>query len=358
MIKQILLSLLLVPNLFFSISAQPVPEADELLEELVTKKGNIGVVAAYSVDGEIKWINSSGYACKKELVPFSDSTQTRIASISKSMTAVAVMQLVEKSLIELDVPIQKYLPEFPRKQKGEITVRQLLAHTSGISQYQDKKEVQNTLSYATLAEVMQVFQDRPLLFEPGSQYFYTSYGYVILGRIIESVSGNSYQKYMKAHIFEKAGMKHTNVEKYGQEYTHKSCLYHMGKNKAREAKANNLSNRIPAGGYQSTIKDILNFGEALLEGKFIGEDTFRTMLESQAVEYKGNKYGLGWYLYGPAPDENVVIGHEGGQTGCTSQLMIIPKTKTVIVVLSNTSGTYRDIGPFAARLVRISESNR
>ncbi len=358
MIKHIFFSIILVLNVCIKLSAQLVPEADELLEELVTKKGNIGVAAAYSVGGEIRWINTSGYACKEEMVPFTESTQTRIASIIKSMTAVAIMQLVEKGLIDLDKPVQVYLPDFPKKEKGEITTRQLLSHTSGVSQYQDKSEVQNKLFYPSLKDAITVFQHRPLLFEPGSQFFYTSYGYVILGRIIESVSGMSYRQFMSKNIFDKAGMTKTEIEKLGVEYPYKSCLYHKGKNKAKKAKANDLSNRIPGGGYQSTLTDIIKFGEALLEGKYFSDETFRMMLESQPVEFKGNKYGLGWYFYGPAPNENVVIGHEGGQIGCTGQLMIIPKTKTVVVVLSNTSGTYRDIATFAGSLVRISETNR
>ena len=333
-------------------------EAEILLEEMVSKKGNIGVSSGYMVSGEIKWKNSAGHLCKDGKNPFSDNTLTRIASISKSMTAVAVMQLVEKGLIELEKPIQTYLPEFPIKDKGEITVRQLLAHTSGMSQYENDKEIENTVHFATLEEAMQVFKDRPLMFEPGSQYFYTTYGYVVLGRIIELVSGLSYEAYMQKNIWDLAGMGNTGIERIDKLYENKSCLYHKKKRKTKAAGQNDLSNRIPGGGLYSTLQDILKFGQAVVDERLISGSTLSLMMQSQPVEYKGNKYGLGWRFYGPAGYENAVIGHDGGQTGCTSQLFIIPKSKTIVVVLSNTSGTYRDIATFASELVRISESER
>ncbi|MEP0712659.1 MAG: serine hydrolase domain-containing protein, partial [Algoriphagus sp.] len=200
--------------------------------------------------------------------------------------------------------------------------------------------------------------ERPLLFEPGTKYFYTTYGYVILGRIIEEVSGKSYQEYMQKNIFDIAGMNNTGIEEINDDYTNKSCLYHNNGRKAKEGKQNDLSNRIPGGGFYSTLEDVMKFGNALLEGKYIKQETLDKMTQTEPVEYDGNKYGLGWFLYGPPPNENLVIGHSGGQTGCTSQLMIIPKSKTVIVVLSNTSGNYPDIATFAVNLIAYSEKKR
>lgn len=265
--------------------------------------------------------------------------------------------MVEQGQIKLDRPIGKYLSNLPEDKK-QITVKQLLAHTAGIFQYQGDKEIENTIHYNTLQEAMDVFINRPLMFEPGTKYFYTTYGYVILGRVIEEVSGLIYQEYMKKNIFEIAGMNNTAVEKINEDYTNKSCLYHHNGRKAKAGKQNDLSNRIPGGGFHSTLEDVMKFGNALLEHKFIKKETLDIMIQTEPVEYDGNKYGLGWYLYGPAPNENLVIGHSGGQTGCTSQLMIVPKTKTVVVVLSNTSGNYPDIATFASKLIGYSEKGK
>jgi len=340
-----------------SLLAQEEFNPEQKLFELSGNKENIGVAAAYAVHGEVKWSQSAGLSCLDKEIPFSSTTLTRIASIAKNFTAVAVMQLVEKKLINLDTPIENYLADLPTDKK-QITVLQLLAHTSGIPQYLGEKEIENTMYYESLQDAMDVFIQRPLLFEPGTKYFYTTYGYVVLGRIIEAVSLLSYDDYMKLNIFDNAEMKNTEVEDINKQYPNKSCLYHNNGRKAKEGKQNDLSNRVPGGGYISTLEDLIKFGNALLEGKLIKKESLDKMLEIQPVEYDGNKYGLGWFMYGPPPYENLVIGHSGGQTGCTSQLMIVPKTKTVVAVLSNTSGTYPDIATFASKLIGYSESKK
>lgn len=338
----------------FQLSAQDTFNPETAIAELIGKKGNIGIAVGYSIDGELVWSGAEGFLCEGENDAFSTSTLTRIASIAKNFTAVAIMQLVEKELLDLEAPIATYLDNLP-KDKQAITAKQLLAHTSGVSQYMDENEIENTKHFETLEEAMQVFINRPLLFEPGSKYFYTTYGYVILGRIIEKASDMSYQEYMEKNIFAVAGMYNTTVEEIGKSYPNKSCLYHNNGRKAKAGNQNDLSNRIPGGGFHSTLEDVLKFGNALLEGKLIPLEVLEKMTQPQPVEYDGNKYSLGWFLYGPEPIENVVIGHSGGQTGCTSQLMIVPKSKTVVVVLSNTSGNYPQIATYASNLISFSE---
>jgi CubicO group peptidase (beta-lactamase class C family) len=351
----ILLNLLF---LFFSFTlfSQEGFDPDKQLAELSGSKKNIGLSAAYSVDGETKWSGGAGLGCIESEGPFTAQTLSRIASISKNFTAVAVMQLVEQNRIGLDLPIENYLDGLP-EDKRKITVRQLLAHTAGIPQYLNEREIENTTNFPSLQAAMQVFINRPLLFEPGTRYFYTTYGYVILGRIIEKVSSMDYGACIKEYVFDPSGMQYTAIEKAGESYANKSCLYHNNGRKAKEGKPNDLSNRIPGGGFYSTVEDLLKFGNALLEGKLIQQESLDEMLQIQPVTYDGNKYGLGWYLYGPPPNENLVIGHSGGQTGCTSQLMIVPRSRTVVVVLSNTSGTYPEIAGFASSLIGFSESN-
>ncbi|MBK8555435.1 MAG: beta-lactamase family protein [Lewinellaceae bacterium] len=340
--------------LAFVFTLQAQNEADALLKTLQSK-GITGVAAGYSIDGATIWDNAVGFSCEDKGILFTDSTLTRTASLAKPMTAVAVLQLAEQGRLDLDAPIQQYLPQFPKKEKGDITTRQLLSHTSGISQYQSTKEIENTQNFETLEDAMKVFQDRPLLFEPGTNFFYTSYGYVVLGRIIEKISGQSFEAYMQINIWDKAGMRHTGIEKVGVTYPNKSCLYHRKKRRAKPAKQNDLSNRIPAGGFYSTVGDMLKFGNALLEGKLIGDSTFQLMTENQFAQKEGNPYGLGWFFYAPKPHENAVIGHSGEQTGAACQIMIVPGSKTVVVVLSNTSGTWKDVVTLCSALVAISE---
>lgn len=330
-------------------------EANDLLAALITDSGVTGAAAGYAVEGKTAWKNAAGYRCAEDQLPFTDSTRTRTASIAKTMTAVAIMQLVEQGRIDLDLPVQTYLPDYPKKKAGDITVRQLLAHTSGIGQYQSEKEAENQTDFPSLEAAMAVFKDRDLLFEPGTAYYYTTYGYVVLGRIIEVVSGQSYEAYLQKNIWDVAGMTRTGVEKLPSNPANRSCLYQKHKRKTKAARANNLSNRVPGGGLFTTLDDMIRFGNAIVENRLIKAATLEQMTQSQFAQKAGNPYGLGWFLYGPPPHESVVIGHSGEQTGAATQIMLIPKSKTVVVVLANTSGTWKDVVTLASALIGISE---
>jgi len=282
-----------------------------LLNKTVTEKKFTGVIAGISRDGNIKWSNASGFSDAKNKVAIDTSTLTRPASIAKPMTAIAVMQLVEKGAIDLDVPIQTYIPDFPVKKEGVITTRQLLLHTSGIPAYKSFKETQNKTNFVTLSDALGVFKDRDLLATPGKAHNYTTYGYVVLGVIIEKVSGLSFEDYMIKHIWQPAGMTHTGIEYQHKTYSNKTLLYHRKKNgKIKHVEeANNLSNRTPGGGFHTTVADLLKFGNAVINNTLIKEDTLKMMLQNDGLKTEGNPYGYGWFLYGGKENPSQVFGH-------------------------------------------------
>ncbi|MGK0391738.1 MAG: serine beta-lactamase-like protein LACTB [Maribacter sp.] len=124
------------------------------------------------------------------------------------------MQLIEQGKMDLDLPIQSYIPDYPKYKKIQITTRHLLSHTSGIDGYKDGRESNTTTAYATLYDALDLFKNRDLLFDPGRQYSYTTYGYTVLAAIMENVSGQTFEAYMQENIFDKAGMTNTGVEKF------------------------------------------------------------------------------------------------------------------------------------------------
>lgn len=321
-------------------------KATALIQQLVTEYNVAGAAAGYSVDGETIWQSNAGYADKKTKQKFEASTITRLASIAKPMTAIAVMQLVEQGLIDLDVPIQTYIPGYPKQEKTQITARHLLSHTSGIGGYKDGREAQTKKEYAHLSDALVIFKDRDLLFEPGTRYNYTTYGYTVLGVIVEKASGLSFGEYMQKNIWVKAGMMNTGVEKFGAKKPNQSSLYEQNsKGKTREGKENNLSNRIPGGGVYTTLEDMLKFGNAVINNVLVKESTMTLMRQHHSLEKEANGYGFGWFLYNPKPNEGAIIGHSGEQTGSATQLLIVPHLKIVLVVLTNTSGTYKYVTP-------------
>lgn len=331
-------------------------EVEALLEKIVSEKTVVGVAAGYAVNGVVIAQASAGYADKKAKKKFILETKVRMGSIAKSMTALAIMQLIEQDLIALDEPIQTYIPDYPTHAKTQITTRHLLSHTSGIAGYKDGRESNTTVNYPTLYDALSLFKDRDLLFEPGTKYSYTSYGYTVLGVIIEQVSGVTFEKYMQENIWEKAQMAHTGVERFGVNMDTKSKLYtrNNGRGKAKEAAENNLSNRIPAGGFYTTLGDLLKFGNAVLNNTFVKEHTLNLMRQHHSLEKENNAYGFGWFLYAPKPNEGAIIGHPGGQTGNTSLLFIVPSKKAVSVILANTSRAQSSVDPVANELLNLS----
>jgi len=328
---------------------------EQTLHDLVASKKVTGLAAAYSVDGNLEWSKGAGLACKDDESSFSPQTLTRTASIAKPMTAIAIMQLFEKGQLDLDATLDTYISDLSHDKGSVITVRHLLEQTSGIGAYASGKEAETKEQYNSLEEALTIFKDRDLLFEPGSDFKYSTYGYVVLGRVIEEVSGMSYGAYVKQNIWDVAGMENTGVEEFGKVYENKSGLFHRNKKKAKRAKQNNLSNRIPAGGIYSTVEDLLKFGNAIINHQLISEESLKLMSVSSGMKKEGNPYGMGWYLYGGSETPGAIIGHSGEQTGCSSQLMIVSSLKTVIVVLSNTSGSWNEIIQYSVEFIPIAK---
>jgi len=330
-------------------------KANDLIQKSVNENQTIGIVAGFCINGEIKWQEGAGYSDLKNKIAFDTSTITRIASITKPMTAVAIMQLYEQDKLSLDETIQTYLPTFPKKKEGNITIRQLLQHSSGIAGYKNNKEQENETNYANLEDAVTIFKNRDLIASPGEAFNYTTYGYVVLGLIIEKVSGMSYESYLKVNIWDKAQMTNTRIEYFDTVTSNKSMIYHKdSKDRIKEAKQTNLSDRIPGGGVYSTVTDMLRFGDAILNNTLLKETTFKMMTENPLLKTQGNGYGLGWYLYGENPNYGNVYGHNGTQTGASTFLMLLPKQKTTIVVLSNTSGAIQIVTDITIKLFDIA----
>ncbi|MEP3210527.1 MAG: serine hydrolase domain-containing protein [Maribacter sp.] len=325
-----------------------------VLDDLIHNELAVGAAIGYSVGDSIMWHSAKGSSNTTEGKKMQTHTKLRMASIAKSMTALAAMQLVEKGALDLDTPIQTYIPDYPTHPKTQITTRHLLSHTSGIAGYKDAKETRTQTTYASLYDALALFKERDLLFEPGTKYTYTTYGYTVLGVIIEKVSGLTFEAYMQQNIWGRAGMKDTGVDKFGVQLENESKLYHRkgGKGKPKEGKENNLSNRIPGGGFYTTIEDILKFGKAVVNDVFVSKETLNLMRQHHSLEKERNAYGFGWFLYNPKPNEGALIGHSGAQMGCSSFLFIVPEKKVVAAVLTNTSRV--EVGQAAGNLLHLA----
>ncbi|MEO0875740.1 MAG: serine hydrolase domain-containing protein [Bacteroidota bacterium] len=345
------------------LAQEPTPpmiaeQANELLTTAIQEGKFVGVTAGFAVGENIIWAGSAGTCNEDRDTPCEQETINRTASITKTMTAVAALQLVEKGQLDLDATIDTYLPNYPKTAASKITTRMLLQHTSGIGGYANGKEAETQEEYPTLQAACALFQDRELLFEPGTRYQYTTYGYVVLGAIIEVVAEQNFTQYLQENIWDVVDMPNTGVERFGADYANKSALFtRTRKGKLKVAEANNLSNRIPGGGVFSTVPDILKFGQALLNGKLLSEESLLLMYTAPDVERgSNNPYGMGLWHYGDNPTFGPVIGHTGGQTGASGHLFLMPETKVVVIVMANTSRALQDASQLAVNLFPLAAS--
>jgi len=346
--NRLFLILLLSVNLFFinSIEAQTVSnheyallaaKADTILYDAVhLYKEHVGLTAGIFADGQIVWTGGAGYRNQKKQTPANSNMINRLASISKSMTAVAIMQLMEKGKLDLDASLQTYVPEYPIKPQGEITIHHLLTNTSGVPGYKGDLDSHSWKEYKSLSHAIKRFKKRDLKGTPGQVYQYTTYGYVLLGLVIEKCSGMPYEEYMKKHIWEVAGMQHTSAEHKNKKVANKSRLYRRNKKGSlKKDISSNLSMKVPGGGIQSTAADLLKFGQAIIDNKLISKETLEKMFYDPKIKDMGNPNIMGFFLY--ADDEQGrIIGHNGSQPGANTLLLILLDKGIVISCLSNT----------------------
>lgn len=327
------------PNLV--VNGELENKANEIINEHMASNNFLGVTAGLYIENCGTYISGAGFTDKGDQKRTNSDMLGRIASITKPMTAIAIMQLYEKGMLDLDKPIQTYIEEFPKKVKGDITIRHLLKHTSGISHYSSKWDALSFTHYPTLVNALDAFKDKELHFEPDTQYMYSSYGYTVLGAIIEKVSKMGYGEYMRKNIWDKAGMSNTSLEVDKQEYDNKTQLYLKVKSTFIKSPRTDLSVIYSAGGVQSTVKDLLKFGDAVLHNKLIKSTTLEMMInatDEMAPAIGDDPYGFGWAVYDD-PKYGRIIQHGGTQPGTSSFFSIYLDHKIVTTVLSNSFGS-------------------
>ena len=324
-----------------AVNSELESKANEIINEHMASNNFLGVTVGLYIENCGTYLSGAGFTDKGDQKRTNSDMLGRIASITKPMTAIQFMQLYEKGMLDLDKPIQTYIKEFPKKVKGDITIRHLLKHTSGISHYSSKWDALSFTHYPTLVNALDAFKDKELDFVPGTQYMYSSYGYTVLGAIIEKVSQMGYGEYMRKNIWNKAGMSNTSLEEDKQKDNNKSRLYLKVKSTYIKSPKTDLSIIYSAGGVQSTVKDLLKFGEAVLHNKLIESTTLEMMInatDEMAPAIGDDPYGFGWAVYDD-PKYGRIIQHGGTQPGASSFFSIYIDHKIVTVVLSNSFGS-------------------
>jgi CubicO group peptidase (beta-lactamase class C family) len=301
-----------------------------------------GAQLAVSVNGKLVISKAFGYSDLDKKIKTTNETPFRIASVSKTMTSVAALKLMEDGKLSLDATVQTYVPSFPQK-KWNINSRQLMANTSGIRHYVDNEDFYRDKQYSSATEAIETFKDDSLLFEPGTSFHYSSYGFNLLGAVIERASGMNYLDYLQSSVIEPTLMKHTYGAGTSKKISSESQYYILKDIQRVKSQDDNLSYKWPSGGIVSTAGDLMKFGTALMNGEILKKETLQHLLTSQTTNTNENTgYSLGWYVDTDS-EGAVMIHHSGTAPSYSSHLLIYPTKKIVIAYLANTgTDTYFD----------------
>lgn len=308
---------------------------DRAVAEEMKKQEMPAVAVAVAQDGRIIYSKAFGVADLENNVPATTETLIRTGSLAKPITAVAAMTLVEAGKLDLDAPVQKYCPAFPQK-SWPITTRELLSHTSGIRHYKEG-EIDSTRHFKSMSDGFSIFASDPLLFEPGTKYSYSTYGYTVVGCVIEGASGQNYYDYLREHVLTPAGMTHTFVDDLYTIIPHRARGYQKVSGQTKNAGLMDSSYKIPGGGLVMTAEDFVRFATALMDSRVVKPRTLAAMwtptgLPSLQNERPSN-YGLGFGVLTIGGTHN--ISHGGSQQGTSTAMEMIPEKRFAVAVFVN-----------------------
>jgi len=314
------------------------------LDNLVSKDQFSGTVLI-AKDGKPFYTRVEGLASKRFNVPNRLDTKFNLGSMNKMFTGVAIMQLVEQGKVSLHDPVGKYLPDLPRPEIAEkVTTHHLLTHTSGMQDYWEEIFDAHWWEIKTVGQMVDLIFEDSLLFEPGTDFHYSNSGPIVLGMIIEKVTGQDYYEYVRKKIYHPAGMMNTDCYEMDRPVSNLAIGYTKmtedGTPTPDGSWCNNLFMHVvkggPAGGGFSTVEDLLSFDVALRANKLISKESFDTLTTGKVERGRGT-----WYAYlfqDKIVNGRRIVGHGGGAPGINANLDMYLDSGYTVAVMANYDG--------------------
>ena len=335
-------TIILALAIVFTATAQPKTNEDQQLSNAIDKiieedyqADGPGVAVLVAKNGNILYHKGVGMANLELGVPMKADMIFRIGSITKQFTAVAILQLMEQGKLSLEDEITKFIPDYPTH-NHKITIHHLLTHTSGIASYTGMKDWTPEVMKKdfTPLEMIDFFKDQPMDFEPGEEWRYSNSGYFLLGYIIEKVSGQTYEDYVREHLFEPAGMVNSL---YGNDINiimNRAYGYQQGEHGYENANFLSMTQPYAAGSLMSTVEDMFRWNRALISGKLLSEES----LALAWTNYTLNNGSIINYGYGWMPGDvqgSPMIAHGGGINGFMTHEAYFPDEDLFVVLFLN-----------------------
>jgi CubicO group peptidase (beta-lactamase class C family) len=354
---------LLINGLYFNIARTPsnVKESNitekqfiQMIKDLIQricKRDVFSGTLLIAKGDEILLTNACGEASKRFHVPNNIETKFNLGSMNKMFTSIAIAQLVEKGLLSFEDKIDKYVDEswLPKEITSKITIHHLLSHTSGLGSYFNETYMKGSKAmYRNVDDFKPLVKGEKPAFEPGKRFRYSNTGMLLLGVVIESVTGQSYFDYIRENIYEPAGMK--NSDSYEMDYPVENlAIGYSPDHTSKYGWQNNLFKHVikggPAGGGFSTVGDLYRFARAFQTGKLVSVDSMNTLLK----DHSGQNYGYGFEI--TEEPNGKVVGHGGGFPGINGRLDIYLDKGYIVAVLSNYDNSARPVAEKISQLL-------
>ena len=326
-------------------STSKVDKIDEIVSLYHQYDGFNGSVLV-AQEGEVIYKKGFGVANMEWDIPNQTDTKFRIASVTKPFTAILIMQLVEEGKLDLQVPISTYLPDYPKETGSQITIHQILTHTSGLTRdYSDKKTISKYPDRQRLKDLVKEFSSLPLEFVPGDHFAYSNTGYIVLSYIIETVTNKSYETILKENILDPLAMNNTGTDKHRPLIKNRAKGYFKSWGDYYNGDYADMSSIMGVGNIYSTVEDLFILDQALYTDTLLPKK-YRDLLFTKHVDDsdEGDHYGYGWELkekpIGNSEDNVITNGHSGSMNGFTALYTRIPASKSSVIFLNNSGGAF------------------
>jgi CubicO group peptidase (beta-lactamase class C family) len=315
--------------------AQDASRLDQIVQSYVSDKTFMGTVLV-ARDSKVLFSKGYGMANLEWDIPNAPSTKFRLGSVTKQFTAASILLLEERGKLKVEDPVKKYMPDAPAAW-DKITIFHLLTHTSGIPSFTGFADYQQTEPFETTPEKLVArFRDKPLEFQPGEKWNYSNSGYVLLGYLIEKISGQKYVTFIQENIFTPLGMKDSGYDSNSKIIPHRAAGYAPSKDGPVNAGFIHMSIPFSAGSLYSTTEDLLRWERGLFGGKVLSAASLQKMTTPFKQDYA---FGLSVHTAGG----HKVIDHGGGIEGFNTHLAYYPDDQLTVVVLGNLNGPASDI---------------
>ncbi len=317
------------------VKASQIEEATKLLQELQTAQNIPSVSVAVGRKGSLIWSEAMGLADRRNEIKATTATKYRVGSIGKTMTALALAKLYDEGTLKFDQDIRPLVPQL-NTLGYPLTIRQIAGHQGGIRHYRGF-EFFSKKQYDSVTESLEIFINDPIEFEPGTKYSYSTYGYVLLSRIIELVAERDFLDYMSKEVFEPLQMQHTVAENAGKDESNSAKFY--SPNGKREVRSVNLSNKWGGGGFLSTPSDLvamINNSHEIIDVQTL----FELATPQKLPNGETTGYGMGFRISEVQSTGRLLFHHGGKSAGARAFLLVLPAEQVVVAVCTNSMSDF------------------